>query len=323
VALTIWVRSGDTESAPQLSFDAPRIVIGRGEGCEVRLPDPSVSHRHASIQQRGSDYLIVDEGSTNGTFVGQVRLSPHGPRVIRSGDLLRVGRVWLELKVETVVPTQNATLATKEIALSLVASALRAQGDPHGVTLRVNAGPDAGKTLLLTEFRRSYVIGRGKEADLQLVDDDTSRRHVEITRRGGELFVRDLGSKNGSKLAGEKLEANQEKAWPAGAELELGQTRVGYEDPTGEALLELERGPDERMAEREEVEPPAGQNPEATATSKREAPVTTTKNLPTRASRSPARTRRGWNGTDLLIIALSLLVLGVSTLGLIWLFRSN
>ena len=76
MALTVVVRSGEGEPAPRITFDAPRIVIGRGDGCEVRLPDPSVSHRHASIRQRGTDYIVLDEGSTNGTFVGPVRLSP-------------------------------------------------------------------------------------------------------------------------------------------------------------------------------------------------------------------------------------------------------
>src|SRR5437667_9890609 len=102
MALTIVVRSAEGKSAPRITFDAPRIVIGRGDGCEVRLPDPSVSHRHASIRQRGSDYVVVDEGSTNGTFVGPVRLSPQAPRVVRSGELVRIGRIWLELTVESV-----------------------------------------------------------------------------------------------------------------------------------------------------------------------------------------------------------------------------
>ena len=91
MALTVVVRSGDLKSQATITFDAPRIVIGRGDGCEIRLPDPSVSHRHASIRQRGTDYVVVDEGSSNGTFVGPVRLSPHAPRVVRSGDLIRVG----------------------------------------------------------------------------------------------------------------------------------------------------------------------------------------------------------------------------------------
>ena len=67
--LTVVVRTGDAASLPSITFDAPRIVIGRGDGCEVLLPDPSISHRHASIRQRGTDYIVIDEGSSNGTQV--------------------------------------------------------------------------------------------------------------------------------------------------------------------------------------------------------------------------------------------------------------
>src|SRR5690349_24392013 len=122
MALRIVVLAGanaGTDGELSLSLDAPRVVIGRADGCEIRLPDPSVSHRHASIRQRGADYILVDEGSTNGTFIGPVRLSPHAPRVLRSGDPIRVGRIWLEVRVGHGVPTQNAPLATKELALGL------------------------------------------------------------------------------------------------------------------------------------------------------------------------------------------------------------
>src|SRR5215207_6655437 len=143
MALTVVVRSGDHPTPLKISLDAPRIVIGRGEGCEIRLPDPSVSHRHASIRQRGSDYVVVDEGSTNGTFVGPVRLSPQAPRVVRPGDLVRVGRIWLELRVEQALPTNNPQASTRDIALSLVASALSAQGEQAAAMVRVEAGADA------------------------------------------------------------------------------------------------------------------------------------------------------------------------------------
>src|SRR4051812_37457510 len=151
MALTVVVRSGDHPTPLKISLDAPRIVIGRGDGCEIRLPDPSVSHRHASLRQRGSDYVVVDEGSTNGTFVGPVRLSPQAPRVVRSGELVRIGRIWLELTVEPVPATDDAQLATREIALSLVSSALAAQGEAAAVKVIVEAGPDAGKELALAE----------------------------------------------------------------------------------------------------------------------------------------------------------------------------
>ena len=59
--VTVIVRSGDPRStdersSPSLVFDGPRIVIGRGAGSDVRLPDPSVSFRHASLRATGSEY---------------------------------------------------------------------------------------------------------------------------------------------------------------------------------------------------------------------------------------------------------------------------
>jgi len=73
------------ESEPSLTFDGARVVLGRGAGSDVRLPDPSVSTRHATIRAQGNDYAIVDEGSTNGTWVGGVRLMPQTPRVVKTG----------------------------------------------------------------------------------------------------------------------------------------------------------------------------------------------------------------------------------------------
>src|SRR3954470_6640127 len=93
-------RSASTrEEEPSLTFDGSRIVLGRGQGSDVPLPDPSVSTRHATIRAQGPDYAIVDEGSTNGTWVGGVRLLPQSPRVVKTGDLIRVGRVWLEIAI--------------------------------------------------------------------------------------------------------------------------------------------------------------------------------------------------------------------------------
>lgn len=329
MALTVVVRSGGLKAPPAISFDAPRIVIGRGEGCEVRLPDPSVSHRHASIRQRGTDYIVVDEGSTNGTFVGPVRLSPQAPRVIRSGDFVRVGRVWLQVTIEHVVPTQNPAQATCEIALGLVAGALAEQGEPAAARVRVAEGPDAGRELLVGDFDEPHVIGRGPKVALSLDDPDASRRHCEVFRRGAQLFVRELGSKNGSRLGERAIPADKALAWPAGEVLVIGADRLTYEDPVAEALDELERAADERMRADESVDPPGAETPAET-----EAVESPPESLVAEAPRPapiaerprPARSERragGWNATDLLVALLALVVLGLSVAGLWWLFRSH
>src|SRR5690349_17020216 len=130
MALTVVVLSGGPEGGGQLSLtlDTPRLVIGRGDGCEVRLPDPSVSHRHASLRQRGGEYVLIDENSSNGTFLDRVRLPPQTPRAVRSGELVRVGRIWLEVRFEPALVKGSTAAAAKEVALSLVARGLRAQG---------------------------------------------------------------------------------------------------------------------------------------------------------------------------------------------------
>src|SRR5262245_37790609 len=163
MALTVVARASEAEAPPEISFDAPRVVIGRGDGCDVRLPDASVSHRHASIRQRGTEYILLDEGSTNGTFVGPVRLSPQAPRLLRSGELVRLGRIWIEVRIEHKPATVNPALATAEIALGLVQRALSGQGENATVRLRVTEGPDAGRHAELPERDVPYAIGRGND----------------------------------------------------------------------------------------------------------------------------------------------------------------
>ena len=331
MALTVVVRSGDLKSQATITFDAPRIVIGRGDGCEIRLPDPSVSHRHASIRQRGSDYVVIDEGSSNGTFVGPVRLSPQAPRVVRSGDLIRVGRIWLELTTAQLLPTQNPGLVTKEIALSLVASSLSAEGELSAPRLFVTAGPDVGKELALVEFDHAYVIGRLQAADLPLTDSDASRRHVEIIRRGTQIFVRDLGSKNGASLAGVRLEANRDTPWPPHAVLALGSSEFGFEDPVLAALAEIEAGSDEQMRDGDSIDPPnvtlgsdgpAEPTPRADALHAASGDSAPIARVPTRNG-EPSKRAQGFRAVDGVIALVALIVIGLSVMGLFWLFRAN
>lgn len=71
------------------SLGTDPVVVGRGEGCNVRINDSSVSRRHARIDPAAVGYTVVDLQSTNGTFVNDRPTT--GPRLLRDGDYLRVG----------------------------------------------------------------------------------------------------------------------------------------------------------------------------------------------------------------------------------------
>lgn len=67
--------------------------------------------------------------------------------------------------------------------------------------LRIGAGP--GSERLAVPWART-VVGR-RDADVRLADATVSARHFEIESIGGEFFVRDLGSRNGTWLNGHRI----------------------------------------------------------------------------------------------------------------------
>jgi pSer/pThr/pTyr-binding forkhead associated (FHA) protein len=342
--VTVIVRSGSSPKggaspgAPlSITCDAPLVVVGRGEGCDVRLPDPSVSHRHATIRQRRHEYILVDEGSANGTFIGNVKLGAHAPRILKHGDLARIGRVWLEVRFDNQVPPAHGLLATKELALALVARALDAQGELGGPRIVVVDGPDRGKSLLLQEAGRAYVLGRGGEVDLVLEDSDASRRHVQVVRRADQVVARDLGSKNGAEIGGARLD-QRDRVWPLDQELRVGQNTFAYRHPAIEALGELERAADEKIREGESIAPPELPAPVVATESasaannalggSRSADVTgrdlgasaPIAEVPRASPRGPSR-KPGWTSTDFVVVLLAVGVLALSAVGLFWLLK--
>jgi len=45
-----------------------RILLGRGAGCDLVIPDGGVSRAHAAVTWRGGEYWVEDLGSQNGTW---------------------------------------------------------------------------------------------------------------------------------------------------------------------------------------------------------------------------------------------------------------
>lgn len=305
----------------ELTFDGlQRVVIGRGASSDVRLPDPSVSHRHASVEASGGGYVVVDERSTNGTFVGDVKLAARTSRALRSGDRVRVGRVWLEVRIDESAPTRDLGQATRDLALALVAGAMRAMGESVTATVRVVEGPDMGASLSLEEEGRAYVVGRGPECELLLGDPDGSREHVQLVRRAGGVLARDLGSKNGALLGESPLPSDRDVAWRPAVMLRVGHTVLALVEPVAIALAELEESPDEPLAPGDAPpEPrPAAPPPESSPVS---APPHPRAAKPA-GKPAPRRRRPAWTAADVLVMLAALSVLALSIAGLVWLLRA-
>jgi pSer/pThr/pTyr-binding forkhead associated (FHA) protein len=291
-----------------------------------------VSLRHASVRAQGAEYVLVDEGSTNGTWVGGVKLAINTPRLLRSGDLVRVGRVWLEVSVGQSPVTPDLGLATRDLALALVRRAMDAVGDDTLARIRVAEGPDLGAELRLTEDGRAYVLGRSERCDLPLADEDASREHASIVRRGGQVLIRDLSSRNGVYLGEVRLTPDRDVAWKPATMVRIGASVLALHEPVSQALAALEAAADEPLAEADAPPPPAPAPPPAPPASQAtEAPASAAPAsaapapiAEVRVSRPPAPRKkqpRVWTAVDLAVVTIAVAMIGASLAGLVWVLR--
>ena len=122
MTLELHIRTGARAGASE-RFDKPVVTVGRHPTSDLRF-DPSadadVSGRHAELRRAGDGWIVVDVGSTNGTFVNGVRVT--GEQPLARGDTIAFGaqgpvvevrsvaRVDTEVRVAAAVHRQTASL---------------------------------------------------------------------------------------------------------------------------------------------------------------------------------------------------------------------
>ena len=90
-ALAVMLRGGRTgEFFPLVG---PRTTIGRSPECDIFLDDITVSRAHAEVDERPAGFVLVDNGSTNGTYVNRRLLDAE--ELLADGDEVQVGKFRL------------------------------------------------------------------------------------------------------------------------------------------------------------------------------------------------------------------------------------
>jgi pilus assembly protein CpaF len=99
----------------QLDLESSEIGIGRLEDNDVCLPKTNVSKHHARLLFKDHRYVVVDQKSTNGTFVNGRRIT--GPTVLRRGDKIYIGDFILTLSAAATAPAPVAkSVAAREFS---------------------------------------------------------------------------------------------------------------------------------------------------------------------------------------------------------------
>jgi len=77
------------ELGKKFNLESSSIIIGRSSKCDVQIDQESVSRNHCKLINTGKSVLVLDLGSTNGTYVNDEPVDEH---VLRDGDLIKIGR---------------------------------------------------------------------------------------------------------------------------------------------------------------------------------------------------------------------------------------
>ncbi|MFC7743450.1 FHA domain-containing protein [Nocardiopsis composta] len=92
---TLVVTKGSL-AGTSLDLTSQPIVIGRAKDCTLVISDDYASGRHARVFSDQGKWIVEDLGSTNGTYLGQQRLTH--PQPITVGQPIRIGKTVLELR---------------------------------------------------------------------------------------------------------------------------------------------------------------------------------------------------------------------------------
>ena len=95
------------------------------------------------------------------------------------------------------------------------------------VRLVVGSGPLVGLAFQLAP--PSVVVGRDPEADVSLSEPTVSWKHARLTAHGAAWTIADLGSTNGTRVNGERIEPEREIPIDPGAEVRFGEITLRFE----------------------------------------------------------------------------------------------
>lgn len=182
------------------------ITIGRDAGCDVVVAVTEVSRRHARIESSAEGYLLVDT-STNGVLLNGERIT--GPTLLGRGDTIRVGPEEFRFHADTVpvvpppIPTPRMELPPP-VTFSQAPAGGASPRRPVLATLEViNEGPTKGHRFDISTPLTH--VGRGSHNDIPISDDSVSDLHAKVQLRDDGWYVVDMGSTNGTYVAGQRV----------------------------------------------------------------------------------------------------------------------
>lgn len=179
-------------------------VLGRVPECDICLVDSGISRRHAQLEIGADGCFITDLGSANGTQVDGKTLTASQRSPLAYGKTITIFNFQLILEAPPGVTKYGAT---RTVTPESAATRAVAQAEVAPVALQYRLANGMIQTHSLREGE--HIIGRGSDCQVKIDSKLISRHHARLTVRGSQMWIADLGSKNGVRRGGQLLAPNQ------------------------------------------------------------------------------------------------------------------
>ena len=220
--------------------------IGRDDQCEIILLDPKISRKHARIWcEESGDWQIELLSKTgvitvNGEEQSLQTLNHHDQIQVYAYSLVLIEEEAAfneeafthagDFEEEDAEPEQTNSEPSPEESIHLEEEEDETTAGANQKVenyLRLSY-PDQSEDYLKIEGNH-WVLGRSDSSDIQIKDVKASRKHIVIRSDGKSFFVKDLGSSNGTSLNQLALKPNQETNLKSGDTIEVGSTKIHFE----------------------------------------------------------------------------------------------
>jgi ABC transport system ATP-binding/permease protein len=171
------------------------LSIGRDESSDVLVAEERASRRHARVYELDGGFLVEDLGSRHGTLLNGERLQGEG-RALQSGDTITIAGRPLRF-----LGGQATAMASRQL-------------------------PIVGTQIVALEGVERLSLGRDPSNDVVLPDPNVSRFHAEVLVHEDAIELRDLGSRNGTRLNGSLIMRAEVEA---GAQIGIGPFQLVFD----------------------------------------------------------------------------------------------
>lgn len=205
------VPTGHHTGKPPIPLSRPVMLVGSRGSAHLHLISSTVSKAHALLIISDGRVYIRDLASrtqviVNGKAVRETDLA--------AGDQLKIGSFSFKVKIPSAWKTTVRKPKTKSVQLLIDGEAYRLDD-------------------------RVALVGRRRTCDIALMEESVSTAHAVFVEMGGRRFVRDLGSRTGTFVNGQKI--HQQEIRP-GDKIRIGDTNITLEEaptrPTGPVPVE-------------------------------------------------------------------------------------